>query len=171
VRTQLEQGSGLAEYTGNAAHPTVAYFREDNFQPSNFQVWPLGAGRYWLNEVDPTRYDQPAEEQLVETTLPEGTFRLWASGYGRQLQLQQRAADGRWQPLITLQPGVLADSLAKAHAKQNEPTYHLPTANLTLRGQRGTTKLQLFLRQVNRLQRDDIVFLHYEAQALLEFNQ
>ncbi|OON70341.1 hypothetical protein B0919_06335 [Hymenobacter sp. CRA2] len=171
LRDQLERESGTVEYGAVAAGEVEA--RWDNFQPRDAQVWPLGQGRYWLDDLDLTRYQQPAEEQLVEAALPEGKFRLWASNHGRQVQLQQITADGRWEPRITLQPGELADSLVNAYDRAGagavEPSYELPAARLTLRGQQGNLRLQLFLRQLNRLRRTgEPVELSYEAQALLE---
>jgi hypothetical protein len=168
LRERLEQATASS---GTDLDGEQVAARWDNFQPQDPQVWPLGRGRYWFNHLDLTRYEQPPEEQLLEAALPEGTFRLLASGTGRQLHLQQRNAAGRWEPRITLQPGALADSLAAAHPPEGEvePSYELPAAQLILRGRRGKLRLQVFVGQLNRLQRDDEpVHLSYEAQALLE---
>ncbi|RTQ52213.1 DUF4153 domain-containing protein [Hymenobacter gummosus] len=171
LQEQLERATGITRY-GTAEDGTTTV-RWHTFQLRNPQVWPLGPGRYWLNGLD-MRYGQSGDQQLGTAALPEGTFRLQASRYGRQLQLQQLAADNRWRPRITLQPGRLADSLVAAHSAPGEvePNKELPAATLTLRGQQGPLRLQVFLRQLNHRQQDtQRVELHYEAQALLEFAQ
>jgi len=103
----------------------------------------------------------------VEVNALEGAFRLRSCYQGQQLVLEQRRADGGWQIQLTLNPGILADSLART----TSPNAQLTARTLTLRGATSRATLHVFFQSLTRYQKQDSVGYDFDAQALLELSR
>ncbi|NVO32156.1 DUF4153 domain-containing protein [Hymenobacter lapidiphilus] len=136
------------------------------------EVYALGNGRYWVNDINVHEYDGGIAAAKVVAWIPladSSGFRLRALRYGRQLLLEQRQGMGSWQPRLSVSPGALADSLAAVHGR-NLADYrvNLTVKDLTLRAASSTLILQLYLTDLTREQQGDTVRYNYQARALLE---
>ncbi|QNH60837.1 DUF4153 domain-containing protein [Hymenobacter sediminicola] len=166
---RIEQVSGIAS-TNSAVTEAVA-IRSANFQHEEDKVWPLGNGRYWLNNIESSMYNPPAEEVATTFNILEGTYRLLAQHYGRQLLLQQLRTDSSWQTRLTLTPGATADSLVRVYGTNPERSIELPAKGLTLHAATDGIQLHLYLRNLNREQSKDGAVYYINAQALLELRE
>jgi len=131
----------------------------------------LGAGRYWVNDINLYNYRDPQDEVLTTDTLRQGIFRLRSTRLGRHLWLEQQRPDGRWQRHLRLSPGVAADSLARRHGRNPPQSVTVPTDKLTLQAAAGPVRVRLFLTRLSRFQQPDTVFYNFEGQALLELGE
>ncbi|WP_019948939.1 DUF4153 domain-containing protein [Hymenobacter aerophilus] len=136
------------------------------------EVYALGNGRYWLNGINMYDYNRAVTDNdvLARITVAQSdSIRLRTPRYGQQLVLEQRRGTGRWQPLLAVSPGALADSLAAIYGRNPEDyRVNLTTEKLTLRTTSPTATLHLYLTDLTREQRRDTVRYTYQARALLE---
>ncbi|NVO84314.1 DUF4153 domain-containing protein [Hymenobacter terrestris] len=136
------------------------------------EVYDLGNGRYWLNDINVHEYNGgTAAGKVVARIRVAGadSFRLRALRYGQQLLVEQRQGMGRWQPRLSVSPGALADSLAAVHGRSLvDYRVNLTVKDLNLRAASSTLSLQLYLTDLTREQQGDTVRYNYQARALLE---
>ncbi|QNE38900.1 DUF4153 domain-containing protein [Hymenobacter sp. NBH84] len=127
----------------------------------------LGQGRYWLGRVESYRYALQKDSVLTEVATQKGAFRLRTHARGRQLLLEQRQADHRWQTQLTLSPGTLADSLARVYGSGNEGI----DRPLHLQAAKDQIQLQLFIQDLTRNEKQDTIFYEYSGRVLLEVGE
>lgn len=138
------------------------------------EVYALGEGRYWLNDINMYDYDRNQNsanslEVALISVAESNVFRLRALNFGRRLVLEQRQGAGRWQPLMAVSPGELADSLAAIYGRNPEDyRINLTTEKLTLRANSPSATLHVYLVDLTREQQHDTVRYNYSARALLE---
>nr|WP_246455272.1 DUF4153 domain-containing protein [Hymenobacter citatus] len=142
-----------------------------SFQADENDFVALGAGRYWIRDVGQNQYMYSKGNLTAEMAVQEGTFRLRARQQGREVALEQLRADGSWQPLVAVQLGVMADSLARVYGRDLQSSVKLPGKKLQLQASTAGATLRLFLQNLTRKQVQDSVSYDLEAQALLELHE
>lgn len=160
---QLFALSGLPRTGRYANEPDRGITLE--FRTKSLEFQPLGAGRYWINDIHPNHYSSATDKLVAEANITEGAFRMHTRTQGRQLQLEQLRADGSWQTQLTLTPGALADSLARTSAGD---AIELPNRVLTITGTSKSATLHLYIKDLTRYQISNSASYSYNAQALLE---
>ncbi|UOQ70340.1 DUF4153 domain-containing protein [Hymenobacter cellulosilyticus] len=140
------------------------------FQREEQEVEALGGGRYYISTVQLYMYRTQGDDTLVTFRGPEGHFQLRSTHDGRQIVLEQEAP-GRWEQLLVLEPGALADSLTEHVAKKQEDTVILPGTQLTLAATGRKATLSLYLHRLARREKQHKVSYDYGGSALLELKK
>ncbi|TGE15441.1 DUF4153 domain-containing protein [Hymenobacter elongatus] len=165
--SQLFRVDRADEHSGTVPQVSTTFRTEEP------KVQPLGRGRYWLPTIATLDYRNLSDDTTEHLLLREGTFRLRSTQYRRRLVLEQLRPDGQWQPVLAAEPGAFVDSLARQHPGENKEeeneSIRLPATGMTLTASGKGATLRLFVRYINRTDRQDTVKYEYDGNGLLEF--
>ncbi|WP_165963596.1 hypothetical protein [Hymenobacter radiodurans] len=136
-----------------------------NFRPNQTGVAQLSPGNYLVRNLD--MYASRGAE--IETfTVAEGTFRLRNEEDNGQIHLEQLTKPDTWQPVLSVSPADLADSLIRVKQPTNYVSVELP--NLSLTASNSTMQLRVLFTHIRRNQRPKQKPTYYfEGDAILTF--